>query len=126
MLNEVKENLLCVRGNCDSEVDQMVLQFPIMADYALLYLENRMVFIAHGHIFNEQNLPMLNNGDILIHGHTHVSAVNEHDTYTYINPGSVSLPKEGTPKSYMIYEDGLFVIKDFDGNEVLRYSLTHQ
>lgn len=112
MLNERKNQLLCVRGNCDTEVDQMVLDFPIMAEYALLYLDGRTVFLTHGHKFNTDNPPSLNNGDILLHGHTHVQTIDESRNYTYINPGSVSLPKNGMPKSYLIYEDGIFTIKE--------------
>lgn len=112
MLNERKNQLLCVRGNCDTEVDQMVLEFPIMAEYALLYLDGRTVFLTHGHKFNTDNPPSLNDGDILLHGHTHVQTIDESRNYTYINPGSVSLPKNGMPKSYLIYEDGIFTIKE--------------
>lgn len=112
MLNERKNQLLCVRGNCDTEVDQMVLEFPIMAEYALLYLDGRTVFLTHGHKFNRSNPPLLNNGDILLHGHTHVQTIDESRSYTYMNPGSVSLPKNGMPKSYMIYEDGVFSLRE--------------
>ena len=112
MLNERKNQLLCVRGNCDTEVDQMVLEFPIMAEYALLYLDGRTVFLTHGHKFNTDNPPLLNDGDILLHGHTHVQTIDESRNYTYMNPGSVSLPKNGMPKSYMIYEDGVFSLKE--------------
>ena len=112
MLNERKNQLLCVRGNCDTEVDQMVLEFPIMAEYALLYLDGRTVFLTHGHKFNTDNPPLLNNGDILLHGHTHVQTIDESRSYIYMNPGSVSLPKNGMPKSYMIYEDGVFSLRE--------------
>lgn len=114
MLNERKHQLLCVRGNCDTEVDQMVLEFPIMAEYALLYLDGRTVFLTHGHKFNTDNPPPLNSGDILLHGHTHIQTIDESRGYTYINPGSVSLPKNGMPKSYLIYEDGVFTLKDIE------------
>lgn len=112
MLNERKNQLLCVRGNCDTEVDQMVLEFPIMAEYALLYLDGRTVFLTHGHKFNTDNPPLLNEGDILLHGHTHVQTIDESRNYTYMNPGSVSLPKNGMPKSYMIYERGVFSLRE--------------
>ena len=105
MLNERKSQLLCVRGNCDTEVDQMVLEFPIMAEYALLYLDGRTVFLTHGHKFNNDNPPLLGDGDILLHGHTHVQTIDESRSYTYMNPVSVSLPKNGMRKSYMLYED---------------------
>ncbi|MCD8249997.1 MAG: phosphodiesterase, partial [Lachnospiraceae bacterium] len=65
MLNPLKEKILCVRGNCDAEVDQMVLEFPILADYGFLYERGRMIFLTHGHVFHEGNLPMLGKGDIL-------------------------------------------------------------
>lgn len=112
MLNERKQQLFCVRGNCDTEVDQMVLDFPIMAEYALLYLDGRTVFLTHGHKFSADNPPLLNDGDILLHGHTHVQTIDESRRYTYMNPGSVSLPKNGMPKSYMIYEDGFFSLRE--------------
>lgn len=115
MLNQRKEGLLCVRGNCDSEVDQMVLEFPIMADYMALFLEGRMVFVTHGHLFNEENLPNFNPGDVLIHGHTHVRAAADRGAYFFLNPGSMALPKGDGVHSYMVYEDGVFTTKDMDG-----------
>ncbi len=105
MLNELRDELLCVRGNCDTEVDQMVLEFPILADYAVLYVGGRMIYLTHGHNFNESHLPPLQNGDILLHGHTHVPKCTPHETYLYLNPGSVSIPKESSPHSYMLLED---------------------
>ena len=127
LLNEKKAELLCVRGNCDAEVDQMVLEFPIMADYMLLPLftqkGERSAFVTHGHLFNLDQLPPHKDGDLLIHGHTHVLCVKEKDGVTYINPGSAALPKENNPKSYMVYEDGVFEIKTLDGEVILSYSL---
>lgn len=115
LLNDIKSNLLCVRGNCDSEVDQMVLDFPIMADSALIYADGFTMFATHGHIYNNSNLPPLNKGDILLHGHTHVQAMEEFENYYYFNPGSVSIPKENNQNSYMIYQDGCFSLKNLDG-----------
>lgn len=123
MLNERKEEILCVRGNCDTEVDQMVLRFPILADYGFLYEQGRMIFLTHGHVFHEQNLPMLKKGDILLHGHTHVPVCREHETYVYMNPGSVSIPKEGSAHGYLIYEAGIFLWKDLDGKPYMEYRL---
>ena len=123
MLNPLADKLLCVRGNCDAEVDQMVLQFPIMADYALFDLDGRTAFITHGHLFNLDNLPPHKPGDLLIHGHTHVLTVQEKDGITYINPGSAALPKEDHPKSYMIYENGMFTIKTLTGDVILTHTL---
>lgn len=116
MLNARKEELLCVRGNCDTDVDQMVLEFPIMAEYCILYEKGRMIFVTHGHIFNEQKLPMLKKGDILLHGHTHVPVCKETENYIYLNPGSVSIPKEESWHGYMMLENGAFTWKDLDGN----------
>lgn len=123
MLNERREKLLCVRGNCDTEVDQMVLTFPIMADYSMLWLDGRTVFLTHGHIYNTENPPALSRGDILLHGHTHIQTFDDSRDYIYINPGSVSLPKENNPKTYMIYENGVFTIRTLDGEDVNCYRL---
>ena len=109
MLNNIKQEIICVRGNCDTEVDQMVLEFPIMAEYALISNDKRMLFATHGHKMNKNNPPMLKQGDILLNGHFHM------------NPGSVSIPKENSAHSYMIMEDNLFVWKDLEGNEYNRF-----
>lgn len=114
MLNPLKQELLCVRGNCDTEVDQMVLEFPILADYCLLEINGQTIFATHGHHFNPQNPPMLKEGDILLNGHTHIPANHNMGAYTYMNPGSVSIPKKGSAHGYMIF-DGNFVWKDLDG-----------
>ena len=116
LLNPLKNEILCVRGNCEAEVDQMVLQFPVMADYALMECGENIIFITHGHIFNEQHLPPLKKGDILLHGHTHVPICVEHESYTYLNPGSVGIPKEDSWNGYMTLEDGAFRWKDMNGN----------
>ena len=121
MLNEKKDKILCVRGNCEAEVDQMVLEFPVLADYALLALENKTVFLTHGHVFNENHLPPLKDGDILLHGHTHVPCRHLHETYAYLNPGSVSIPKEDSWHGYMTLEGGEFVWKTLEGEEKMTY-----
>lgn len=119
LLNENKENIFTVRGNCDTEVDQMVLSFPILADYAVFYLDGLTVFATHGHHHNTEAPPQLKRGDILLHGHTHVLKIEEFgNDNTYINPGSAALPKNGNPRTYAIYENRKFTIKDFDKNVV--------
>ena len=123
MLNAVSDKLLCVRGNCDTEVDQMVLEFPILADYAILYAGGRMIYATHGHVYNEGKLPPLKKGDVLLHGHTHVPKCTEHENYLYINPGSVSIPKEGSAHSYLILEDGILSWKALDGEIYMSYTL---
>jgi putative phosphoesterase len=120
LLNANRENILTVRGNCDTEVDQMVLNFPILADYVWLYLDGLSVLATHGHHHNTATPPPLKKGDILLHGHTHVLKIEEFGNGNwYINPGSAALPKENNPRTYAIYENRRFTIKDFDGNTVL-------
>lgn len=121
MLNNIKQEIICVRGNCDTEVDQMVLEFPIMAEYALISNDKRMLFATHGHKMNKNNPPMLKQGDILLNGHFHVPVCETLDGFIYMNPGSVSIPKENSAHSYMIMEDNLFVWKDLEGNEYNRF-----
>lgn len=116
MLNAISDDILCVRGNCDSEVDQMVLSFPIMADYAILCVGDRMVFATHGHKFNTENLPPMHKGDILLHGHTHIPKWDENTDFLYFNPGSVSIPKENSAHSYMTLDGNVFSWKSLDGN----------
>ena len=123
LLNDVSDRLLCVRGNCDTEVDQMVLNFPILADYAILYLDGHRVYLTHGHHFGEDNPPKLRDGDILINGHTHVPACRDKGGYLYLNPGSVSIPKENSVHGYMTFENGIFTWKDLDGNVVSEYNI---
>lgn len=114
MLNAVKDELLCVRGNCDTEVDQMVLNFPILADYALLPLGKHTFFVTHGHRYNTDSPPPMKKGDILLHGHTHVPACTDFDGRLYVNPGSVSIPKEDSWHGYMIIEGDRLVWKDLE------------
>ncbi len=114
MLNPLAEKILCVRGNCEAEVDQMVLDFSVMADYCVLHDGGKTIYVTHGHLFSEQNPPKLQKGDILLTGHTHVPKCVDHG-YWYLNPGSVSIPKEDSWHGYMIFEDGGFIWKDLDG-----------
>ena len=122
MLNGIRDRLLCIRGNCDCEVDQMVLHFPILADYAVLDAGNRLIYATHGHIYNPEKLPPLKPGDVMLFGHTHVPLHTEKDGILCLNPGSVSIPKEGSAHGYMTYEDGVFCWKTLDGTEYDRLS----
>lgn len=115
MLNEKKDVIFCVRGNCDTEVDQMVLTFPILAPYALLPLGDRMIFATHGHTFHAEKMPPLKPGDILLHGHTHVPTWEEKDSVFILNPGSVTIPKGGSQRGYMTLEGNTFTWKNLDG-----------
>lgn len=119
LLNEKKEKLLCVRGNCDAEVDQMVLEFPVLADYAVLPVGRRLIYATHGHIYHVKNLPPLAPGDVLLHGHTHVPAWTEFGQGNlYLNPGSVSIPKENSPHSYMTLEENTMQWKELESSAV--------
>ena len=119
LLNEKKEKLLCVRGNCDAEVDQMVLEFPVLADYAVLPVGRRLIYATHGHIYHVKNLPPLAPGDVLLHGHTHVPAWTEFGQGNlYLNPGSVSIPKENSPHSYMTLKGNTMQWKELESSAV--------
>ena len=118
MLNEIKDEIYAVRGNCEAEVDQMVLDFPVMADYGVFVLNGLTFYATHGHVFNQDHLPPMKAGDILIHGHTHLLKADRIGDYYVLNPGSVSIPKGGNPATYAILQDRLFQILDFDKNVV--------
>lgn len=122
-LNELKNKILCVRGNCDSEVDQMVLEFPIMAEYCYLYLDGITIFATHGHKFNKNSISDLEENEILLHGHTHIPACEQIGRGLYMNPGSTSIPKENSHHGYMTIEKGIFLWKDFEGNTKMEYTL---
>ena len=120
LLNGYKDKILAVRGNCDTEVDQMVLEFPILADYAYIAVDGLQFFATHGHHHNTVTPPPLSEGDILLHGHTHVLKCEEFgNKNTYLNPGSVALPKENNPRTYAIYENRTVSVIAIDGSVVL-------
>ena len=104
-----------MRGNCDTEVDQMVLPFPILADYAVIPVGHRLMYCTHGHHFNVSALPPMSKGDILLYGHTHVPLLDVTEDRVCLNPGSVSIPKEGSWHGYMTLEDGHFRWCDLEG-----------
>lgn len=114
ILNEYKDKIICVRGNCDSEVDQMVLQFPISADYNQFVIDGYSFFITHGHLFDESILTA-SDKNIFVFGHIHLPVLEKKHVYL-LNPGSISLPKENNPPSYAIYENGIIKIKTFTNN----------
>ncbi|BDR67587.1 phosphoesterase [Clostridium tetani] len=114
ILNTYKNKIIAVRGNCDSEVDQMVLNYPIMSDYSIILYNNRRLFLTHGHIYNKNNLPTISNGDVLIYGHTHLPLAERINNIFIINPGSITFPKENTPHCYGILENNTFKIKTLD------------
>lgn len=115
LLNSVKHRLLCVRGNCDSEVDQMVLQFPMMADYALVHWNGLTLYATHGHIWNEERLPPMCPGTVLLNGHFHLPACRVHEDYLYLNPGSASIPKDDSVGGYLVLEERTFSWRHMTG-----------
>ena len=122
LLTPLAERILAVRGNCDAEVDDLVLPFPIH-DYAVITLEDRMIHLSHGHKYGEDNPPAMKKGDILIGGHTHVAKKSIKENYVYLNPGSISLPKENTPQGYIIFDGKTFEFKAFNGAPYDSYTI---
>ena len=120
LLNSNRNIILAVRGNCDTEVDQMVLDFPILSDYICLYLDGLTVYATHGHKYNQDTpLPLLG-GDLMLQGHTHIPVCEKFGNDNYcLNPGSAAIPKGGFPRSYMIYENRCFTVKDFEDKIIL-------
>ena len=120
-LNGIKDHILAVRGNCDCEVDQMVLSFPLLADYALVEWEGLTLYATHGHLWNEECLPPMAEGTVLLNGHFHLPAARNHGSWHYINPGSTSIPKDGSVGSYLTLEGCMFTWKDMDGQAYQTY-----
>lgn len=114
MLNEVADKLLCVRGNCDADVDQLVLNFPILAENAWISADGATMFATHGHNLGPDNIPPLQPGSYLLCGHIHLPVCQKLNQLAYLNPGSTSLPKEGMPHSYMLFESGTFSWYDLE------------
>ncbi len=117
MLNREADKLICVRGNCEAEVDQMVLSFPVMADKEVVCDEDSdlKIYMSHGHIYSPDRLPDMPAGSIFLSGHTHIPAIEKKSGYICLNPGSVSIPKGGYPNSYAVYDSLHLAVKTFDG-----------
>lgn len=114
ILNPLAPHIFAVRGNCDAEVDQMVLNFPLTADYNEFLLGSHKVFMTHGHVYGPDHLPKLVPGDIFLYGHTHIPMAAVTEEVLLLNPGSVSLPKGGHPKTYAVLEEDEFTICTLD------------
>ena len=110
ILSAYKDRILCVRGNCEAEVDQLVLPFPCMADCAQVFCDGLTLYLTHGHHHNPDNLPSLAEGSVFLSGHTHVKLDEMRNGIRCLNPGSVSIPKDGS-NSCLIYEDGEFIFR---------------
>lgn len=122
LLNQYKHKIIAVRGNCDSEVDQMLLEFPMLSDYTILYVDGIRFFVTHGHLYNEDNIPKLGVNDVLIYGHVHVPIAKKVNGIYVLNPSSTSLPKEGT-NSFGFYDNGTYSIIDFNGEIIKSINL---
>ena len=122
MLNNISDKLLCVRGNCDTEVDQMVLSFPVLSDTAFVYDSDAdlTLFMSHGHKYSPDNMPPISGRVVFLYGHTHLLGKTVVGGVPCVNPGSVSLPKGGNAKSYATYQNGVIDIKDLGGNLIQR------
>lgn len=123
ILNSWSDRIVAVRGNCDAEVDQMVLAFPCRSDYALLEVDGHLLFLTHGHIagMTPDNPPVLAAGSAYISGHTHVKTLEQRNGKLFVNPGSVSIPKDNSA-SYATYDKGQFALKDISGKMLTTYT----
>ena len=119
LLNARKDQILAVRGNCDAEVDQMLLNFPIMADYSELFACKHRFFLTHGHLWNENNLPDLPAGSVLAHGHTHI-AMNKvlANGITIFNPGSISLPKNTLIRTFGWFDGETLSVRELENGKI--------
>lgn len=122
LLNERADRIVAVRGNCDAEVDQMLLQFPCLADYALLIDEGKRFILTHGHKYSDDNLPP-GRYDAVITGHTHLWKLEQKDGTTYLNTGSITFPKGGNPPTLATYAGGLLTVYTLDGEKLSEASL---
>ena len=110
MLSRCKDKIIAVRGNCEAEVDQMVLPFPCLSDCAVVQFGGTAMYLTHGHHASPESLPPLAEGTVFLSGHTHVKRYETLGTIRCLNPGSVSIPKDGS-HSYLMWEDGVFAFR---------------
>lgn len=113
-LNAMASDIVAIRGNCDSEVDQMLLHFPILSDYTMLIDNGRRLFLTHGHIYNEERMPAVRT-DAFVYGHTHLWKLEQHDNTIVCNLGSVTFPKGGNEPTFGLYDNGTLSIRRIDG-----------
>lgn len=123
MLNTYADRILAVRGNCDSEADEMVLDFPILSTYSQVLAGCRRLFLTHGHVCGPSRLPRLRAGDVFFYGHTHVPVARREGEIFIVNPGSIALPKENSPHSYAVLQGSRLEVKDMEGKPFLRLDL---
>ncbi|QIR13387.1 phosphodiesterase [Shewanella aestuarii] len=125
LLNQYADKIIAVRGNCDSEVDQALLSFPMMADYNLVLLPTgQRIFLTHGHIYNGDNPPPLRKGDIIASGHTHLPVAQWQGDYIIFNPGSVAIPRNDYPASFGLLQDNRLSVLSFTSDELAMLDLS--
>ena len=115
ILNKYKDNIICTRGNCDAEVDEMISEFKF-EEYIQININGLDFFFSHGHIYNIDKIPPI--GDIIVYGHFHTGYIKEKDGLVFVNPGSISLPKNNTAHSYLIIDNNELILKDIDGKVI--------
>ncbi len=124
LLNQYADRIIAVRGNCDSEVDQMLLSFPMMSDYAWVLLPTgQRMFLTHGHLYNSAKRPALRKGDVIVHGHTHIPVAEKDGEQFIFNPGSVTFPRNEFAASYGVFADGVITVKSFAGDVIVETRL---
>ncbi|WP_194437070.1 phosphodiesterase [Vibrio fluminensis] len=125
LLNQYAERIIAVRGNCDSEVDQMLLAFPMMSDYAWVMLPTgQRLFLTHGHLYNSEKRPALREGDVIVHGHTHIPLAEKNGAQFIFNPGSITFPRNGFEASYGLYTDNMIKVMSFSGDTLLEKAIS--
>lgn len=122
LLNARAKDIVAVRGNCDAEVDQMLLNFPLLGDYVLLVDEGKKLFLTHGHIYNKENMPK-GECDAIVYGHTHLWEITPKAGTLICNTGSITFPKGGNVATFMVYEGGTFTTYDMEGNVLKQHKL---
>ncbi|MGF1908012.1 phosphodiesterase [Vibrio kasasachensis] len=124
LLNQYADRIMAVRGNCDSEVDQMLLAFPMMSDYAWIMLPSgQRLFVTHGHLHNSEKRPALRESDVIVHGHTHIPLAERNGAQFIFNPGSVTFPRSGYDASYGLLEDSVIKVVTFEGQTILEKAI---
>lgn len=127
-LNARADRIVAVRGNCDSEVDQMLLRFPIQGTYALVVADGLRFFVTHGHVYNERNLPAAPSVDVFVYGHTHLQLLEpanaEEGRPALLNTGSPTFPKGGNPPTFATYATGILAVRKLDGEIIKSLDVT--
>lgn len=121
-LNAVADRIIAVRGNCDSDADQMLLDFPMMSDHLLLEVNGLHLYVTHGHLWNEGSKREMKRASVIVYGHTHIPECGRHEAWLSVNPGSAALPRAGSARSYVILRDRTFIWKSLDGTAYQSYT----